>query len=74
MNNFVIGFNARQGLLIPLSGIFVLKQVVVGEKILDALKSDRLKNDSVTVLNSLYLQLLIREMGETTYLQGFCED
>lgn len=49
----------------PLSGIFILQQVIAGKKILDALESDRLKNVSVTVLNSLYLWLLTREMGKS---------
>lgn len=31
----------------------------MGEKIMDELESNRLKNDSVIVLNSLYLLLLI---------------
>ena len=42
---------------IPLPGIFIFKQVIVGKKILDALGSDRLKNNSVTVLNSLVAHL-----------------
>lgn len=43
--------------LIPLPGIFIFKQVIVVKKILDALGSDRLKNNSVTVLNSLAAHL-----------------
>lgn len=43
--------------LIPLPGIFIFKQVILGKKVLDALGSDRLKNNSVTVLNSLVAYL-----------------
>lgn len=43
--------------LIPLPGIFIFKQVILGKKVLDALGPDRLKNNSVTVLNSLVAHL-----------------
>ena len=43
--------------LIPLPVIFIFKQVIVGKKILDALGSDRIKSNSVTVLNSLVAHL-----------------
>ena len=51
---------------------FTWKQIIIGDEILDALESDFLKKALVAVLKSLYLWLLIWEMGK--YLQSFCDD